>query len=76
MEKDKIRSWRQSVSFALVSHLSSVNLESPCRHHPSSCLLGEGGRGTEDLGSQGDGAAVSEYSTIFLRGEVKNFRPG
>lgn len=32
----------------------------------SSCLLGEGGRGTEDLGSQGDGAAVCVNTAPFF----------
>jgi len=33
-------------------------------------------RGREDRGSQGDGAAACLYTAPFLRGVVKNFRPG
>lgn len=43
----------------------------------SSYLPSEVGRGREDLGSHRDGAAVClRAAPFFLRGEVKNFRPG
>lgn len=74
MEKDKIRSWRQRVSFALVSHLSSVVLESTYRRHPTSGVKWEGAERTLDLGEMGQLCVCIHH--LFLRGEVKNFRPG
>lgn len=72
MEKDKIRSWRQRISFALVLHLSSADLESPCRHHPASWGSGKGQRGPWIPGRWG--TCVFGYSTMFFKRGGKEFQ--
>lgn len=64
MEKDKIRSWRQRVSFALVSHLSSVDLES---HHPASWVKWEGAARTLDPREMGQFCGWIQHH-FFKRG--------
>lgn len=65
MEKDKIRSWRQHVIFC--PGIASFIRGSRVAVEASSCLPSEVGRGREDPGSQGDGAALRLYTAPFRR---------
>lgn len=69
MEKDKIRSRRQCTSFELVSPLSSVDPESPYRHHPT---FWEKQRGLRIPGRRG--SCVFLYTAPFFKRGGKEFQ--